>query len=67
VILQQRPQGFGDATNSAPERIVHRPVPGPSTFRNRLGTQQTAYPRLPDPNALQEKFYWCTVTPTLKT
>ncbi len=38
----------------------------PSILQNRLGAQQTAYPRLPDPNALQEKFYWCTVTPTFR-
>ena len=31
-------------------------------LRIRVSTQQTAYPGLPDPNALQEKFYWCTVT-----
>lgn len=24
---------------------------------------EPANTRLPDPNALQEKFYWCTVTP----
>lgn len=28
-----------------------------SVFQNRLGAQQTAYARLPHPNALQEKFY----------
>ena len=32
-------------------------------LRNRLGAQQTANTELPHPNALQEKFYWCTVTP----
>jgi hypothetical protein len=37
---------------------------GNSITGNRVSAQQTAYPRLPDPNALQEKFYWCTVTPT---
>jgi len=37
----------------------------PSILRNRVGAQQTAYSRFPDPNALQEKFYWCSVAPTL--
>lgn len=40
-----------------------RPCRDPSDFKNRFGAQQTAYPRLSNPNAFQEKFYWCTVTP----
>jgi hypothetical protein len=40
-----------------------RPCQYLSILGNRLAAQQTAYSRLPDPNAFQEKFYWCTVTP----